>query len=111
MEREAHLRLVPAIATLCAIELVLIGSLVLSLRFGSEATEEAAELLLGGGFGFAFWGGVLLFGLLIPVSIEGAEWARRRVPDLLSRVAPYLKLTGGLVLRFVIVYAGLRSAL
>jgi len=111
LEREPHLRLVPVTATLSAIEVALIGGLVVNLWIASDATKEAAKLLLGGRFGFALFGGVLLFGLLIPVSIEGAEWARRRVPGAFSRVAPYLKLTGGLVLRFVVVYAGLESAL
>jgi formate-dependent nitrite reductase membrane component NrfD len=111
LEEEPHLRLVPVVIALCATELAAIGGLVWWLSAGSEATADAAGLLTGGGYALALWGGVVVFGLLIPVSIEVAEWMRRSVPAVLSRIAPYLKLGGGVVLRFVIVYAGLQSAI
>ncbi|RLE16139.1 MAG: polysulfide reductase [Actinobacteria bacterium] len=111
LEREPHLRLVPLIVTLCAVELALIAGFMATLLMGPAPLQAAGELLLGGRYALGLWGGVVVLGLLVPVSIEIAEVARRKVPPLLSSIAPYLKMSGGLVLRFVIVYAGVASVL
>lgn len=111
LDRDAHLRLFPLLATLCAVEVTLIGAYFMTLRLGSAATREAAGLLFEGWFGLALWGGTVVLGLVVPVAIELAERARRTLPHLMSRAAPSLKLAGGALLRFVIVYAGLESAI
>ena len=111
LERSAHLRLIPWVLSLCGVELVLLGVMIWTLRAGSPATDAAAGILTTGAFAPEFWGGVVVLGLVVPAVIEALEWARRRVPDLASRAAPYLKLGGGVALRFVIVYAGLSSAI
>lgn len=111
LAKEAHLRLVPLILTFCAVELTLIIAFVASLHWGPAPLQIAADSLLTGPYAIGLWGGVVVLGLLVPVSIEIAEVARLNVPHVLSKIAPYFKMSGGLILRFVIVYAGLASAL
>jgi formate-dependent nitrite reductase membrane component NrfD len=109
LEKEEHARLVPFSIVVCAVELVLIGAYFVTIAFGSATAREAAPLLFGGTFGLLFWGVVVLLGLVAPATAETIEAARHRVIFLSPRVPPVLKLAGGLTLRFVIVYAGLRG--
>ena len=109
ISREAHHRLVPTSLAMCGAEGLLIGAYLVSLWFGTQATQRAGDVLLGGGFGLAFWVLVVLAGLALPVVIEGADWRGRRVPRLAERSAPVMKLLGSAALRFVIVFAGLQT--
>lgn len=107
--REEHKGLVPFSVLFCAVELLLIVAYAITLVMGSEASQRASGLILGGDFTLLFWGVVVVVGLLLPVSVEALELANRRIPVFMSRVPPVLKLAGSIGLRIVIVYAGLRS--
>jgi formate-dependent nitrite reductase membrane component NrfD len=109
LRADEHRRLAPISMTLCGVEVALLGAYLLNLVFGAEAGKRAGGLLLDGGFGLAFWGLVVLAGLLLPLALEAWELRGRSLPALLGRVPPLLKLTGSIALRFVIVYAGLQS--
>ena len=111
ISREAHMRLVPVSLALCGAEALLLLTYIVSLWFGTLATQRAGDVLLGGGFGWAFWLLVVVIGLLIPVTVETADWRDRNVPHLVERTAPVLKLVGSAALRFVIVFAGLQTFL
>jgi formate-dependent nitrite reductase membrane component NrfD len=108
---------------ICGFELLLIMALVVNMIFGTLATQRAISYLLEGILGLAFWGLVVVFGLIVPAALEALELAHRRLAAtnngswqrFLQRIPtpgalpPVLKLAGGIALRFVIVYAGMRS--
>jgi protein NrfD len=70
---------------------------------GTESHRAAARLFFAGPFTGAFFGLVVLAGILVPLVIGWADLTKRaRAPIL----APVLGLIGGLALRFIIVFAG-----
>ena len=79
--------------------------------YGSQFNQRAAELLFSGEYAWLFWGGVVLLGIIVPLVIEGIQMAGRHVTAARwsAVVIPLLVLAGGLVLRFVVLYAGLES--
>jgi formate-dependent nitrite reductase membrane component NrfD len=85
------------------IELGLIAFLLVGLLSSSAAHADAARLLLGGPFTAVFWVGVVGLGILLPLVIQSLAVTHRVAH---TPIAPLLVLLGGLVLRFVIVYAG-----
>jgi protein NrfD len=85
------------------IELGLVALLLIGLVSSSAAHAEAARLLLGGPFTAVFWVGVVGLGILLPLAIQSLA-VTHRIRH--TAVAPLLVLAGGLLLRFVIVYAG-----
>ncbi len=107
----AHRRLTPTAMGLCAAELALIAAFLISLAIGTPATREAVATLVSWPYGTIFWVVVVVAGLLLPLTIEAFEMRRIRMPELLSRAAPWLKLTGSAGLRFVIVLAGLHTVM
>ena len=111
ISREAHMKLVPVSLGLCGAEGLLLLAYLVSLSFGTLANQEAGDVLLSGGFGWTFWLLVVAFGLLVPLAVEAADWRERRVPNVVERSAPVMKLLGSAALRFVIVFAGLQTFL
>jgi formate-dependent nitrite reductase membrane component NrfD len=87
-------------------ELVALTLFVLGLASGSAASRAAADLVLGGRFTAVFWVGVVGLGLVVPLIIQSLAVTHRVAH---TAVAPVLVLLGGLVLRFVFVYAGQAS--
>ncbi|HET9553257.1 MAG TPA: NrfD/PsrC family molybdoenzyme membrane anchor subunit [Anaeromyxobacteraceae bacterium] len=84
-------------------ELVLLLLFLVGLASGGAAAHAAAGLLLGGRFGAAFWGLVVVAGLAVPALLELLEARRLLRP---TAVAPALVLAGGLALRWIVVTAG-----
>lgn len=89
-----------------ALELMVIGLFVLGLVSAGRAHGDAATLLLGGPYTAVFWVLVVGVGLVLPLGIQSL--ATRHIIQH-TPVAPILVLAGGLLLRFVIVYAGQAS--
>jgi protein NrfD len=85
------------------IELGTIALFLVGLLSSSEANAEAAWLLLGGPYTAVFWVGVVFLGILLPLVIQSLAVTHRIIH---TPIAPILVMTGGLVLRFVIVAAG-----
>ncbi len=88
---------------LITLELLLIGSWIVGLATQGPLYREAATLLIKGPYAPAFVGVVVFGGLLVPAALETLSL---RGKALHSRWTPALVLAGGLILRFVIVYAG-----
>lgn len=88
---------------LIAFELALILLWLVGLSTQGPLYREAASLVLSGPWAPAFLGMVVFGGLLVPAALEGLALRGRA---LHSRLVPGLVLAGGLLLRFVIVYAG-----
>jgi len=91
---------------LIAIELVLIIHMFMGFMASSQTQIDAAQLFLGGDYTAPFWIFVVGLGLVIPALLELMEMAHKKVP---YQAAPILVLFGGIMLRFIISYAGLHS--
>jgi formate-dependent nitrite reductase membrane component NrfD len=102
-EPEERVRLAWLDNLFLAIELGMIGLLLLGLLTATEAHAEAARLLLGGPYTAVFWVGVVFTGILLPLVLQSLAVTHRIVH---TPIPPILVLLGGLALRFVIVSAG-----
>jgi formate-dependent nitrite reductase membrane component NrfD len=87
------------------VELIAVLALVnLAIYGGTTAAKTSGWALINGPLAPAFWGGVVAVGLLIPLAIDFVSW-RREIRPLLT-VAAILALIGALMLRIVVVQAG-----
>lgn len=88
---------------LLLVELALIGLFLVGLVTSTRVHAQAASLVLGGPWTALFWVGVVGLGIVIPMFVQTLAVAHRvrHTP-----IAPLLVLGGGLLLRFVVVYAG-----
>jgi protein NrfD len=102
-EREERRLLAHADNVFIGTELVLVALFLVGLATSTRVHIQAAGLLLGGPFSAVFWVGVVGLGLLLPLLIQSLA-LRERIHH--TPVGPLLVLAGGLLLRFVIVYAG-----
>jgi formate-dependent nitrite reductase membrane component NrfD len=114
--RERRL-LAQADIALIVVELLIIGGMFLEAGTSAIGGDRVTTMLAGGLYGWMFWIGVVLVGLLVPLAFEVAELldvAHTRRGAHLARAlaaAPVLVLAGGLLLRWVFVYAGQVSRL
>ena len=104
-ERDAAMqtRLARADMALIGAELLVIAMWIVGLVTQGAIYRRAAELVLTGPYAPAFLGFVVFGGLLVPLGLEGLALKGKA---LHSRAVPALVLGGGLILRFVLVYAG-----
>jgi formate-dependent nitrite reductase membrane component NrfD len=86
-----------------ALELVIIGLFIIGLLSSARAGIESVMLLINGNYAAVFWVMVVCLGLVIPLIIQSLAIAHKIKH---TTIAPLLVLLGGLMLRFVIVYAG-----
>ena len=84
-------------------ESVFLALFLLDNATGTEAHRAAAALFLSGPYTGAFFGLVVVAGILAPLVIGWADLTEEAKAPLL---APVLGLIGGLALRFIIVFAG-----
>jgi formate-dependent nitrite reductase membrane component NrfD len=91
-----------------AVELVLIGLLVIALLSSNAAQAAAASLILGGPYTAIFWVGVVALGIVVPLLLQTLE-LRHRIPHTV--LPALLVLAGGFALRWVMVNAGQASQL
>jgi len=87
-------------------ELLVVALFLIGLVTSTRAHAQAAALFLGGPYTALFWVFVVGIGLVIPLIIQSLATSHRIQH---TPVAPLLVLAGGLLLRFVIVYAGQAS--
>ncbi len=85
------------------VEIFVIALMFIGLLTSSQTNIEAAKLLLTGPFAAPFWVLVVGIGILIPLPLQllAVNHKVKHTP-----VPPLMVLLGGLILRFVIVYAG-----
>lgn len=112
MRSERHL-LVSIDAVLIVLEIFIIIPFFLHQALNTWSSSVSMELVTGGPFTVAFWVGVVLLGLLIPLAIEGYELfplilkeGAVKYSRALGIVSAVLVLFGGFMLRYVFVYAG-----
>jgi len=88
---------------LIGIELFFIIHMFMGFLASTQVQIEAAELFLGGQYTMAFWGFVVIMGMIFPALLEILELGKYHVPALLPAI---LVIFGSVMLRFIIVYAG-----
>lgn len=108
--RPLDTRIAPTLAqadnSFLTIELALLGLLLIGHLSSTAVHQQAAWLLLTGPYAAVFWVGVIGLGILLPLLLQYLELQHR----IRHTLAPsLLVLTGGLVLRFVLVNAGQAS--
>ncbi|MCF7804756.1 MAG: polysulfide reductase NrfD [Candidatus Marinimicrobia bacterium] len=98
---------------LIVFEIFMIIPFLLHQTLSTWSHKEAVGLIMGGEFTAQFWIGVILIGILIPLSIEIYElWhlvVKKHMPKMrinLGMISGGLVIIGGLMLRYVFVYAG-----
>lgn len=114
--REARL-LYSVDITLILLELFVVLPYVIHGELSPLAAQEALKLILGGPFTFAFWGLFFTFGLVVPLALEIWEvkpslldGAVLHPGRFLAGATAALIVLGGVVLRYVFVFAGQMSA-
>ncbi len=91
---------------LIAVELFLITHMFMGFLSSGVAQVEAAQLLLGGPYTVVFWVLVVGMGLILPAVLEILELRGFKIPISTPAI---LILLGGLLFRFIMVYAGQAS--
>jgi len=91
---------------LIGIELFLIIHLFMGFLASTQVHIDAAHLFLGGEYTVPFWIFVVGLGLLLPLTIEILETRGYHVS---AKISAILVLTGGFILRIIIVDAGQTS--
>jgi formate-dependent nitrite reductase membrane component NrfD len=102
-DRYAAHELARADVAFIAVELVLIALLLVNLATSTPAQASAASLVAAGRYAPAFWGVVVVLGLVVPLAMQWLALARRIAPSIVPAV---LVLAGGFTLRWVLVHAG-----
>jgi protein NrfD len=85
------------------IELFVLGLFLIGLVSSTQAQQAAALLLLSGSFAPVFWVFVIGIGILVPLFLQSLAVTHRIAH---SAIPPVMVIFGGIILRFVIVYAG-----
>ncbi|MEI7897902.1 MAG: NrfD/PsrC family molybdoenzyme membrane anchor subunit [bacterium] len=88
------------------IELFLIVHMFMGFQASTQVQIDAANMFLGGPYTEVFWIFVVFIGLLVPVFLEILELLGYKIPIVITST---LVLTGGIFLRFIMVYAGQAS--
>ncbi|RLD44019.1 MAG: nitrite reductase [Bacteroidetes bacterium] len=91
---------------LIAVELFFIIHLFMGMLSGGVAQVEAAQLFLGGPYTAMFWVLIVGMGLVVPAILEIMELSGFHIP---IGIPAFLILMGGLLFRFIMVYAGQAS--
>ncbi|MCG8307141.1 MAG: polysulfide reductase NrfD [Cytophagales bacterium] len=91
---------------LIAIELFLIIHMFMGFNASSQVQIEAAALFLGGPYTLPFWIFVVFLGMVVPAFLEFWELRGNHIPAYIPAV---LIISGNVMLRFIIVYAGQAS--
>jgi len=102
-DRHESMMLAKADNGFLAAELALLTLFLIGMVSSTRVHSEAAQLILTGSFAPVFWVFVVGLGILIPLFVQTLAM-RGRIAH--TPVAPMLVIAGGLILRFVIVYAG-----
>ena len=91
---------------LIAIELFLITHMFMGFFASTQVQIDAARMFLGGPYTATFWIFVVTLGLAIPAALEVMEIMKKEIPVI---IPASLVLFGGVMLRFIITYAGQAS--
>jgi len=85
------------------LEMFVIALLIIGLLTSSQAGSDAARIILSGPYAASFWVFVILSGIVIPLILQFLA-VNHRIRH--SIFPPIMVIAGGLILRFIIVFAG-----
>lgn len=85
------------------IEMFLIVHMFMGFLAGTQVQIEAAGLFLGGDYTMVFWIFVVFIGIILPALLDVLELRGFHIPAMIPGI---LVLTGGIIFRFVFVFAG-----
>jgi formate-dependent nitrite reductase membrane component NrfD len=102
-EKGASNWLIRADVGLLAVELLMLGLLLVGLLTATASHAAAFDLLMSGRFAVAFWGVLVVLGIVVPLLLQGLELGHR-IPHTV--VPALLVLVGGYTLRWLMVNAG-----
>jgi protein NrfD len=105
-DEKAEHKLTQADNSFLTVELFILILFLIGLMSASEVQQQAAQLLLIGSYAAAFWVFIIGIGILVPLVLQFLQ-AMNRIRN--SILPALLVILGGLLLRFVIVYAGQES--
>ncbi len=112
LHHERHF-LISVDTVMIVLEIFIVIPFFMHQVLNTRSSVESINLIIGGPFTLAFWGGVVMVGLLIPLAIEGFElfpviWKEAAVKysRLWGGLSAAMVLVGGFMLRYVFVYAG-----
>jgi formate-dependent nitrite reductase membrane component NrfD len=88
------------------IEIFLIIHLFMGFLASTQVQIDAASLFLGGPYTAPFWVLVVFMGMVLPAVLEILELRKFKIPIILPAI---LVLFGGILLRFILTYAGQES--
>ncbi len=88
------------------IELFLIVHIFMGFLASTQVQIDAANLFLGGPYTAAFWVLVVFMGMVLPGILEVLELWKFKIPVLVPAV---LVIFGGILLRFILTFAGQES--
>ena len=91
---------------LIGIEFFLIIHMFMGFLASTQVQIDAAALFLGGPYTAAFWVLVVFLGMILPAILEILELRKFRIPLFIPAA---LVLFGGILLRFILTYAGQAS--
>ncbi|MGE5339700.1 MAG: NrfD/PsrC family molybdoenzyme membrane anchor subunit [Gemmatimonadota bacterium] len=95
--------LIRADVAFLAVELLMLGLLLIGLTTASASHAAAFDLLMHGKYAVAFWVVLVGLGIVVPLALQGLELGRR-IPHTV--VPALLVLVGGYTLRWLMVNAG-----
>ncbi|OFY20001.1 MAG: nitrite reductase [Bacteroidetes bacterium GWF2_33_38] len=88
------------------VEMFFIVHMFMGFLASSQAQIDAANLFLGGEYTLPFWVFVVFLGMIVPAILEIMELRGKHIPAYLPSI---LIISGSLLLRLIIVYAGQAS--
>lgn len=91
---------------LIGIELFLITHMFMGFLASTQVQIDAANLFLGGPYTASFWIFVVIMGMVLPAVLEILELRKYHIP---VAITAGLVLFGGIMMRFIIAYAGQAS--
>lgn len=103
---EAMARLRRVMVVVIVLQMVALAGFLVWLSAAGPAAAQAVAVIITGSLGLAFWLGLVILGLLVPLGIEIWAWRGARMPQAMVILSSALVLLGGLVLRAVVVFGG-----
>jgi polysulfide reductase chain C len=89
---------------LIVVELLVLFFLLFIMGGGQSIAANSARYLVAGGFAVAFWVGLVVVGLVVPIVLEA--WSLKQSGLGIATIAGVCLLIGGILLRYAILSAG-----
>ncbi len=107
LDEDKDLKLAQADNSFLTVELTILILFIIGMLSSTAAQQEAVSLILTGPWAAAFWVFVIGIGILIPLLLQFLQGMKLIRQSILPAI---LVLFGGLILRFIFVFAGQESS-